>query len=390
MIQKEKAMALFSQTFGEGKPFCVFSHGRLEIVGNHTDHNHGLCLVGSCDLGITAAVEPRLDGIVCIKSEGFKVFSFSIHDLTHSKKEEGTSLGIVKGILFRMKELGFAIQGFNAALSSDIVSGSGVSSSACFESLIVKIEDHLCNNDSVPPLTMAKIGQFAENVYFGKPSGLLDQVGTSYGGVAFLDFGDMDNVIVDPMKFDLPLDVTLVQTPSSHANLTPLYASIPSDMKSVARIVFGKEVLRDVDARQFAQKIAQPCEGVSERAKLRAQHFFDENARVLTAKEAILHHQTEAFLDAIRGSEASSETLLANTMPPGIYQNSPQQAIDYAKTAIQGGACRIMGGGFAGSILCFTLKEQTPAFRDHMEKGYGASNVHPVTILPTGPTIVQD
>ena len=206
-------------------------------------------------------------------------------------------------------------------------SAAGVSSSACYESLIVSIFSHLYNQDKVTPLEEAKIGQFAEREYFGKPCGLLDQVGTSFGGIDYLDFKSTANPIVENLKWDLPLQIVLVNTGGSHANLTPLYASIPSDMFLVAKRIFGKDYLREVDPADFERWITSPNESVPVLARLRAQHFFDENRRVLDARKALLEHDVDTFLNCIRFSSFSSKTMLQNTIANGDYEHSPQKDI---------------------------------------------------------------
>ena len=390
MIDITGANALYLSSFPKAKTSYFYSHGRLEILGNHTDHNHGLCLVAGVDLGITACVAPRDDGIVSIISQGYRPFLFPVSDLSPSPRDRSSTRGLTRGVLAGMRKLGFKVGGFSAALVSDIPAGSGVSSSACFESLIAHIEDVLYNGKILSPLAMAKIGQFAENEYFGKPCGLLDQIGTSFGGMCYLDFGGLDGVLVEQVPFSFPLDITLVNTPSSHAGLNDLYASIPADMKAVARNVFGKETLRDVKKADFARGICLPSVGVSERAKLRAQHFFDENDRVKDALASLRSGNVVSFLEDVRRSEASSEALLANTMVPGRYENSPQEAVDRANKILKNGACRIMGGGFAGSIIVFTPASETSALREKMGEKYGAKNVIPATIVDGGPRLVGE
>ncbi len=386
MIKEKETTALFEKNFGGAKgSHLYFSHGRIELLGNHTDHNHGLCLVGGVDMGITCLARKNDDNIVEIVSEGYRLVKFGIDDLTPSKEEVGTSIAITKGILYRMKEKGFLIGGFVAAMTSDIFPGAGVSSSACYEALIAKIVSDLYNQDSLSPLEMAKIGKYAENVYFGKPSGLLDQIGASFGGVSFVDFADTENPIVEKTEFDLPLSIVLVNTGGSHADLTPLYASIPADMKKVASAIFGKEVLREVGEEEFNQKINAPTPFVSERAKMRAHHFFDENQRVKRAYEALLHHDVSTFLRCVNESQLSSYALLANTMPPGQYEGSPQQGIDAALPLLNGGAVRIHGGGFAGSILAFLPFDAKESFIAKMSSYYGKENVRPVVLLQGGP-----
>jgi galactokinase len=344
---KGNTRELFTKTFGAVPSEKVYSHGRLEIIGNHTDHNHGLCLVAGASMGIEAEVAANDFGIIKIISEGYPSFSFKIDELDKNPQEAGTSLAITRGIAFKLKEAGYKIGGFYAALTSDIFPGAGVSSSACYESLIVSIFSHLFNQDKVSPLEEAKIGQFAEREYFGKPCGLLDQVGTSFGGIDYLDFKSTENPIVENLKWDLPLEIVLVNTGGSHANLTPLYASIPSDMFLVAKRIFGKEYLREVDPADFERWITSPNESVPVLARLRAQHFFDENRRVLDARKAILEHDVDTFLNCIRFSSFSSKTMLQNTIANGDYEHSPQKALDLAERFLQW-----WGGPDHGRWLC--------------------------------------
>jgi len=382
---KGNTRELFTKTFGAGLSEKVYSHGRLEIIGNHTDHNHGLCLVAGASMGIEAEVAKNDYGVIKIISEGYPSFSFKIDELEKNPKEAGTSLAITRGIAFKLKEAGYQIGGFYAALTSDIFPGAGVSSSACYESLIVSIFSHLYNQDKVTPLEEAKIGQFAEREYFGKPCGLLDQVGTSFGGIDYLDFESTANPIVENLKWDLPLQIVLVNTGGSHANLTPLYASIPSDMFLVAKRIFGKDYLREVDPADFERWITSPNESVPVLARLRAQHFFDENRRVLDARKALLEHDVDTFLNCIRFSSFSSKTMLQNTIANGDYEHSPQKALDIAERFLGGGAARIMGGGFAGSIICFLYPDKVNDFIFNMGQVYGANNVVKVSVIAGGP-----
>ena len=391
MILLEKAKTLFVKTFKDDKHVLgCFSHGRMEIIGNHTDHNNGFAIVAGCDMGITAAF--RKADEVAIVSEGFRPFRFNPNHLTYYKEQEGSSLSIVKGVMVKMKKLGYNIGGFEAALSSDILPGSGVSSSAAFEALIVKILLELYNKDKeMDQLTMAKVCHYAESKYFGKPCGLLDQIGACYGGIQFLDFEIFAEPKVEEVPFDLNCDFVLVISPSSHAKLTPYYAAIPADMESVASKMFGKRCLRECDREEFMRKLAVPTPGVSEIAKLRAQHYFDENIRVHEAKKAILNKDLPLFFRMLKESGFSSRNLLMNTMVPGIYADSPQEALDRAGIQIKEGegAVRIHGGGFAGGILCVTLPENTDAFIRKMNAYYGKDHVRKVQIVEGGPCIVE-
>lgn len=380
------AKSLYFDCFGEGSPHIATSHGRLEMLGNHTDHNHGLCLVAGASIGITSAFCPRQDGYVKIKSEGYPPIEFPISDLDNHPNEKGTTKSLTRGVLAYLKEKGYEIKGFSAAMVSDIPSGAGVSSSACYEALIGAIASYLAGK-AIDPLLLAKASQFAENVYFGKPCGLLDQIGVCYGGVNYLDFKDPENPLVEPLKWNLPFDIILINQGKGHGKLTNLYASIPADMKEVAKTLFGKEYLRDVDPKLFLSTVSRPTPGVDERKKMRAQHFFDENIRVLQSRRAILMGQSEDFLDAVRRSQLSSQMYLGNTMVPGIYEGSMQQCIDFSLVHIGGGAIRIMGGGFGGSCIAFLPRNQSEGFLNNIARAYGPKAAYKVEIPEGGPKI---
>lgn len=390
MIRKEQADALFYKEFGDLKRKHYFSHGRIEILGNHTDHNNGLCLVGGSTLGITASVSKNDVEAIHIASTGYKPYKIDLCSLEAEPGEKGTSLALTKGVVFALKKLGYRIGGFFAALDSDIPAGSGVSSSACYEALIGEIINDLYNDGGIPPQDLAFASQYAEVLYFGKPCGMLDQVGCCYGGVNYLDFKDAQNPIIEPLEFALPLIPVLVLTKSSHEGLDSLYASIPNDMKRVAMNVFGKNVLREVNPQDFYRCIASPTVGVSEIAKLRATHYMEENKRVLDARRAILEHDVATFLRNVKMSGESSKTMLQNTMVPGCYKNSPQEAVDIAQRFLGNGACRIMGGGFAGSILCFLLPSEKEGFIAAMSKIYGKKNVLEQSFTPGGAKMIDE
>ena len=390
MILSEEARSLYKEEFGRGRTRLFFAHGRVEVIGNHTDHQGGVCLVGGVDLGLTAAVAPNKDGAIRIVSRGYAPFMFHLDELKLKRSEVGTTMAIVKGILAKLKELGYAIGGFSAAICSDLPSGSGLSSSAAVEALIAQVINVLYNKGKIDALTMAKVGQYAENVYFGKPCGLLDQIGVCFGGLHYLDFKDPENIEITPVEYTLPLRMVLVNTGGSHAGLTAYYASIPEDMFSVAHNLMGIEKLGDSDLHTFLRYVCQPCQAVSDRAKMRAQHFYDECQRVKEAKKALEDHNCDGFLEKIRFSELSSQSMLCNTFAPGHYEGSPQQAIDIANTIIGHGACRIVGGGFAGSILCFVYPDDEAEFKANMAKYYGKANVLSLHLDPGGAREVDE
>ena len=384
MVLADEARKLYKDSFGGGKTRVFYSHGRLELIGNHTDHQGGLCLVAGVDLGITAAVQPNKDGAIRIVSDGFSPFLFHLDELKLKRGERGTTIAIVKGVLSKMKALGYKLGGFSAALKSDLIAGAGLSSSAAVEALFVKIVDALYNKDDIDPLEAAKIGQYAENEFFGKPCGLLDQIGVCFGGVQYLDFADEEDVQIEPLDYKMVLRPVLINTGSSHANLTGHYAAIPADMKSVAVNLLGVEKLSQSSREEFMKAACKPNLAVSERAKLRAQHYYDECERVKEAKKAILENDTATFIQDIRLSQESSHALLANTMVAGNYHHSPQEAVDVANRIIGHGGARIMGGGFAGGIICFVYPADEKEFVQNMARYYGEENVKSVSFLPGG------
>ena len=382
----KEAKKLYRQEFGRGDLRYFFSHGRLEILGNHTDHQGGVCIVGGVDLGITAAVCPNKDGAIRVVSEGFAPFMFHLDELALKKGEAGTTISIFKGVLHYLKKYGYEIGGFSCALKSDLPHGSGLSSSAALETLVCEIQSALYNKGKVKDFDAAKISQKAGNDFFGKPCGLLDQVGTQYGGLRYLDFSG--DIKIERIPYDLTLKVVVINPGSSHADLTDAYASIPADMTSVAKNLLGVERLCESDAKTYSEAVVRPCQAVSERAKLRAQHYYDECKRVEDAKKALLEKDPETFLQCIRLSQNSSNAFLANTFLPGRYEKSPQEAVDVANKFIGHGACRIMGGGFAGSIICFLYPTELDAFLQGVESVYGKENVHLVNFVNGGPTEV--
>ncbi len=390
MRKIQESDAIFYKEYGDLKRSHYFAHGRIEILGNHTDHNHGLCLVGGSSLGITCSACPNSLDLARIASYGYRPFEIHLSDLQPKEEEKGTPKALAKGVLYALRKLGYKIGGFFASCYSDIPSGSGVSSSACYESLIAEIVNDLYNGGKIPNPDLSFACQYAEVVFFGKPCGRLDQIGSVYGGVQYIDFKNEDEPTVESLPWDFPLRPVLILTPSSHEGLTGLYASIPSDMKEVAENVFGKRFLREVDPEEFYRRIALPCVGVSERAKLRATHFFDEDRRVLEARRAILEKDEATFLRCLSLSGESSRTMLGNTMVPGRYKDSPQEAIDVARRYLKEGSLRVMGGGFAGSVLAFPIPKEREAFLRSMRAFYGEQNVIEDEFLPGGACKIQE
>lgn len=361
----------FEKYFSFKPDYLLDTGGRFEIIGNHTDHNHGLCLVANCSLRAKSALAIAKDDLIRVKSEGYNEFSFKVTDLEPKSEEYGRPIALCKGILRKLSELGYKIGSFNMYLSSEIPNGSGVSSSAAIESLFGYTVSYLFNDGKIPPLVIAKTGQYAENVYFNKPCGLLDQVGTSFDSSNFIDFGNIENPIITTLPFNLPLTLYLVKSEGNHAALTPLYAAIPAGMKEVAKLLDNKDFLRDVTLKE--EEICDKIEAldVDAAVKRKAKHFFIENKNVLKAKDAIERCDIEEFLEAIRSSQATSKDNIENTYVKGEYEGSPQNIIDDLTPIIGNhGAIRIHGGGFKGTVLAFIKNDFVEEFDKVLAEKY--------------------
>lgn len=389
MTDKEaflKAEKLFIETFNEKPSTKEISYGRLEIIGNHTDHQHGKCLVATCSLGIRGYIE-KADTLVSIHSDGYDVFSFSSEDLEFNKHDGYTTKSLTRGVLYALKKMGYKVGGFNASLVSDIFPGAGVSSSAAYELFIAEAINYLYNDNQISKINLAKAGQFAENVYFGKASGLLDQCGSAYGGIAYLDFKDINNPIVEPIAFpsSWPLSIILINPGASHAGLSDLYSEMPNDMKEVAKTIFSKEVLSDVSEKEFVDALSNAnWDKVTSRAKLRASHYFGEVKRVERAYKAIKEQNLDAFLEIIKEGELSQERLLKNVMIPNQYEGSPLEAVNRANLFLNRGAARVMGGGLVGTTINFVPSEEKEKFINGMKEYYGDEKIVEVFIPSLG------
>ena len=377
-MEKAELIKGFNKVFHKEPEFYIDTGGRFEICGNHTDHNHGLCLVANCSLRIKACVNKN-EKKVRIKSQGYSFFEFDINHLEFDSKELNKTLLLAKGILFKLKEQGYKIGGFDAYISSDIPDGSGVSSSAAIESLFGYIVSYLYNDGKISPLVIAKTGQFSENNYFGKPSGLLDQVGTSFDSFNYIDFKNIENPTITTLPFNFPLTLYLIKSVGDHANLTPLYAAIPANMNKVAQLLDNKKFLRDCNDKDIFARI--DALNIDEEVKKMARHFFIENGNVLKAKDAIEKNDLEEFLDAIRASQKTSKENIKNTFVEGEYKDSPQNIIDDVSEFIKdNGAIRIHGGGFKGTVLAFIKNEFADEFDKFLEKKYIKSRYFKVNI----------
>ena len=372
----------FDRSFGGEKEFFS-SSGRIEILGNHTDHNHGKVLVGSISADMVACV--RASDRIVLKSEGYPDMTLSTDRLEVVPEEKGTSLALIRGVLAGMKARGYRIGGFCGVMDSSVFKGAGVSSSAAFEVLICEIENVLYNGGAMDPVEKAKIAQESENVYFGKPCGLLDQSGIALGGISEIDFENPDRPVCRRMEPDLgAYSVVLVNTGGDHCNLTGEYAAIRTEMEAAAAAL-GKRVLREIPYDRFLRAIPELIGKVSGRAILRALHFYDENERVTRGAEALASGDLESFFRAVNGSGDSSSRLLENICVPGDLSQRIPLAVELGRRICKaGGASRVHGGGFAGTVISFVHDEDLAGYVRVMRETFGTENVFPAQIRGVG------
>lgn len=364
------------------------SSGRAEIIGNHTDHNHGKVIVAAISCDILAAVKKRTDGIIRIHSAGFPPFELNVHDLEVNPKEYGKSVALVRGVVKAIHDRGMEVGGFSACTESTVFRGAGVSSSAAFELLVCEIFNRMYLDGRLNKVDKAIISQYAENVYFGKPCGLLDQSGISLGGINKIDFGNPQVPVIEELKPAEGYTLVITNTGGSHAALTEHYAAIKSEMLEVAAY-FGKECLRDLPYEQFFDGIRQLRGKVSERAILRAFHFYEENDRVDTAAEALRAGRISDFLKAVGESGISSLNCLQNCYVPGSTQQPVALAIHMSERLIKDGAVRIHGGGFAGTILAYLADAEVEKYVAQMSKVFGKENVFTASVRIPGATRLE-
>lgn len=386
-----KALSGFEELYGDKDNIRLFSApGRTEIGGNHTDHQHGCVLAGSVDCDVIAVVSENGSDTVSIKSEGYPRDYVNINELAPDSDEFGHASALIRGVLAGFSEMGYSMGGFDAYTTSSVLKGSGLSSSAAFEVLVSNIVNSLFCDARVDAVSIAKISQMAENVYFGKPSGLLDQMASSVGGFTFADFNDPKNPQIEKIDIDLSKsDYTLcvVDTGGNHSDLTGDYADITTECKAVSNYL-GVEFLRDADSDKFYKEMADIRKTCGDRATLRAFHFFNENDRVLKQREALKASDFEEFIRLVNESGESSYKYLQN-----LYSNSNvgeqglSLAIALTKQFLGGkGACRVHGGGFAGTIQCYIPKEMLSDYKNMIESVYGEGACMPLKISSLGGT----
>ena len=383
-----EALKEYQKVFGNEVDAIFSAPGRSEIGGNHTDHQHGEVLAASINDDAIAIVTKNNTTEVNILSEGYEMITVSINDLDKKDNEEGTTVSLIRGVLSKTKENGHNIGGFNAYITSNVLSGSGLSSSAAFETLIGTILSGLFNDMSISAIEIAIIGQYAENVYFGKPCGLMDQMACSVGSLCHIDFANPADPVVEKITFDLDnagYSLCITDTKGSHADLTPDYAAVPTEMKSVAAC-FGKEFLHDIseeDVLSHASYIREKC---GDRAFLRAIHFYEENKRVKKEVKALTDNDIKTFLTTVKNSGDSSYKYLQN-----VYTNHQvdKQNISIALIISEmslgdNGVARVHGGGFAGTIQAFVKNDAVAEYKSSMDEIFGEGSCNALKIRKYG------
>ena len=382
----------FKETYNSDLATVFSSPGRSEIGGNHTDHNHGRVLAGAVNLDNIAAAAANNSGIIRILSIGYPAFEVDLSDLNPDKNEFYTSASLVRGICARLKELGFSIGGFDAVIDGGVPKGSGLSSSASFEVLIGTIISELFNEGKLDPITNAIIGQYAENNFFGKPCGLMDQTACAVGGFITIDFEDPSKPIVKKLDFDFTTTgfaLVITDTGGNHADLNDEYASLPVEMKSVAKEL-NASVLREVSLEKIVEAIPALRDKTGDRAILRAYHFQGDNQRVVRQVEALERNDFQAFLQMVIESGYSSYMYNQNIFPVNnVREQGVSLALALSEMVLKGkGAWRVHGGGFAGTIQAFVPQELLPAYISTLEHVFGEGSCRKLFIRNTGATKV--
>ena len=379
----------FEEFYGSGREVAVFSApGRTEVGGNHTDHNHGKVLAASVNLDAVAVAAVNDENIVRVKSEGYKMDVADLSDLGVMPNERGRSASLVRGVCAGFKNRGYKIGGFDAATASDVLSGSGLSSSAAFEVLLGTMLNHLYNDGKVSAVEIAQIAQFAENEYFGKPCGLMDQMACSVGGFVQIDFKDPAVPVINKVDFDFAScnhALCIVDTGGNHADLTDEYAAVRGEMETAASKL-GKAVLRDVDRAEFEKNISVIRDSAGDRAVLRALHFFNENERVDKQAEALAKGDFAEFKSLIIESGFSSYMYNQNVYTCKAPSSQPVSlALAMCQDILKGkGAWRVHGGGFAGTIQAFVPAELLEEFKTKICAVFGEKSCYVLNIRPEG------
>ena len=378
----------FLEHYNDEPDLFLSCGGRFEVLGNHTDHNHGLCLAATCSLSIFAAIKRRDDLLVRLYSEGFTESTIDLSTLEKQDDEKGNPNALVRGVAsYLAKEHKYG--GFDIYIKSEIPGGAGVSSSAAFELLFAQTFNYLFNNKQMPLMTLCKAGQFAEREYYGKMCGLLDQIGVAYGGLVFIDFKDIVNPVVNTIRPNMDgYTFIVVNSGGSHAGLDHLYKAIPDDMFKVAHY-FGKEYLRDINEEEFNKNKQDVIEKLGQSVVDRAEHFFGENRRVKEANIALKNNDLETLIKLINESRESSTNLLRNMYVDKV-EGSPLEACELIMKASDNKAgVKINGGGFAGSVIALIPNTKLDQVLAVTKEKYGDKNVHIVLIREEIPSEIK-
>ena len=384
------AISEFQSLFDIKDEIALFSApGRTEIGGNHTDHQHGCVLAGSVNIDVIAVASPNGTDTIRIKSKGYNMDEVDVNDLDVKEAEYDKAISLIRGVARKFRDLGYKISGFDAYTTSDVMKGSGLSSSAAFEVLVGTIINGLFANSEVSNVDIAKFGQYAENVYYNKPSGLMDQMASAVGSVVSIDFGDSENPVIKKVNLDLKEQgyaLCIIDSGADHADLTDEYASVPSEMKEVAKF-FGKEYLREVDENEFYANIKAVRESVNnDRAILRAMHFINDNRIAQEEARMLGEGDFEGFLELVKKSGRSSFMYLQNVYASSMPKNQAV-ALTIAmceKLLKNRGAYRVHGGGFAGTVQAFVPTDMLNEFKTEIEKVLGEGMCHILSIRPVG------
>ena len=370
------------------KQYVFSAPGRTEIGGNHTDHQHGCVLAAAVDLETVATVWVDDSTLIQIDSEGYPVIAVDLNELDVREDEKNTTASLIRGIASAFVQRGAKLSGFRAKVKSTVLPGSGLSSSAAFEVLIGTILNELFFEKKLSAIEIAQIGQYAENVYFGKPCGLMDQMASSVGSLVFIDFENPAQPMVEKIRFDLAeagYALCIIDSGADHADLTDEYAAIPAEMKQVCSF-FGKDVLRQIPEEDFFAALPDLRRCVPDRAILRAMHIYEENQRVLRQVKALKENDVDTFLELVKESGRSSWMYLQNITPTGsIMHQEVAVSLALCKKLLSGkGAYRVHGGGFAGTVQAFVPLDMLDTFKDKIEAVLGKNACHVLNIREEG------
>ena len=378
----------FASIFG-GAPARYFSApGRTEVSGNHTDHQRGRVLAGAVNLDTVAAVKVNGTDKIRIQSKGYPMCQIDLSQLEPVESEINSTPALIRGVAARFTQLGCKVEGFDAYCESTVLPGSGLSSSAAYEVLIGTIINHLFFDGKASQPEVAMIGQYAENVFFGKPCGLMDQMASSVGNLITIDFFDKENPVIESVNFDFSScghALCIIDSGADHADLTDEYAAVPGEIKAIAAC-FGKEVLTQIDEKDFYARIPELRKACGDRAVMRAIHFYQENARVPQQVAALNNGDFDTFLGLIKQSGYSSYMYLQNVIPAG-YKQHQDVAVSLAlcEHYLAGkGAYRVHGGGFAGTVQAFVPFEILDSFQAGIDAALGEGACHILSIRPQG------